>query len=100
MKGRAPKTGYEREQFGPAWKDVDRNGCDQRNDILARDLEGETFKPGTHDCIVLTGTLHDLHPNRRCHPHLLTSIVPYPARANPGNVLDSNARLLASCLTL
>jgi hypothetical protein len=59
VKGRAPKTGYEREQFGPAWKDVDRNGCDQRNDILARDLEGETFRPGTHNCIVLTGTLHD-----------------------------------------
>jgi hypothetical protein len=30
VKGRAPKTGYDREQFGPAWKDVDRNGCDTR----------------------------------------------------------------------
>lgn len=50
---------YEREAFGPAWADVDRNGCDTRNDILSRDLEGETFKPGTHDCVVLTGTLHD-----------------------------------------
>ncbi len=59
VKGRAPKTGYEREQFGPAWADVDRNGCDQRNDVLARDLEGETFKPGTQDCVVLTGTLAD-----------------------------------------
>jgi Protein of unknown function (DUF1524) len=61
VKGRAPKTGYEREQFGPAWKDVDRNGCDQRNDVLARDLVDETFKPGTQDCVVLTGTLHDLY---------------------------------------
>ena len=26
MKGRAPKTGYSREEFGPAWADVDRNG--------------------------------------------------------------------------
>jgi len=59
VKGRAPKTGYAREQFGPAWADVDRNGCDQRNDVLKRDLEGETFKPGTHDCIVLTGTFAD-----------------------------------------
>jgi hypothetical protein len=59
VKGRAPKTGYDREQFGPAWADVDRNGCDQRNDVLARDMRGETFKPGTHDCIVLTGTLAD-----------------------------------------
>jgi hypothetical protein len=61
VKGRAPKTGYEREQFGPVWKDVDRNGCDQRNDVLARDLVDETFKPGTRDCVVLTGTLHDLY---------------------------------------
>ncbi|NYJ06604.1 GmrSD restriction endonuclease domain-containing protein [Petropleomorpha daqingensis] len=59
VKGRAPKTGYSRDQFGPAWADVDHNGCDTRNDILARDLSGETFKPGTHDCVVLTGTLAD-----------------------------------------
>ncbi|MFC8924183.1 DUF1524 domain-containing protein [Cellulosimicrobium sp. NPDC057127] len=59
VKGRAPKTGYDRDQFGPAWADVDRNGCDTRNDILARDLTGETFKAGTHDCVVLTGTLED-----------------------------------------
>ena len=30
VKGRAPKTGYSREAFGPAWKDTDRNGCDTR----------------------------------------------------------------------
>jgi hypothetical protein len=59
VKGRAPKTGYDREQFGQAWADVDRNGCDTRNDVLARDLTQETFKPGTGDCVVLTGTLAD-----------------------------------------
>ncbi|GAA3151115.1 hypothetical protein GCM10010466_47790 [Planomonospora alba] len=59
VKGRAPMTGFDRDEFGPAWADVDRNGCDTRNDILKRDLEGETFKEGTHGCIVLTGTLHD-----------------------------------------
>jgi hypothetical protein len=59
VKGRAPKTGYDREQFGSAWADVDHNGCDTRNDILARDLTDETFKAGTHDCVVLTGTLAD-----------------------------------------
>lgn len=59
VKGRAPKTGYTRDEFGPAWADVDRNGCDTRNDILARDLEGETFKPGTSNCVVATGTLAD-----------------------------------------
>lgn len=59
VKGRAPKTGYERSQFGPAWKDVDHNGCDTRNDILARDLTDKTFRPGTHDCVVASGVLHD-----------------------------------------
>ena len=63
--GRAPKTGYDRGRFGPAWADVDRNGCDTRNDILKRDLEGETFKPGTHDCVVLTGTLADPYTGRK-----------------------------------
>jgi hypothetical protein len=56
VKGRAPRTGYDRDQFGSGWVDVDNNGCDTRNDILARDLTGETFKPGTQDCVVLTGT--------------------------------------------
>jgi hypothetical protein len=39
VKGRAPKTGYSRDQFGQAWADVDRNGCDTRNDMLKRDLK-------------------------------------------------------------
>ncbi|NUP01707.1 MAG: HNH endonuclease [Nonomuraea sp.] len=59
VKGRAPRTGFDRDEFGPAWSDVDHNGCDTRNDILKRDLKDETFKSGTHDCIVLTGTLDD-----------------------------------------
>ncbi|WP_432488993.1 GmrSD restriction endonuclease domain-containing protein [Kineococcus sp. SYSU DK018] len=59
VKGRAPKTGYSREAFGDGWVDTDHNGCDTRNDVLARDLTGETFKPGTRDCVVATGTLDD-----------------------------------------
>lgn len=59
IKGRAPKTGYSRAQFGAAWSDVDHNGCDTRNDILNRDLTSITYKPGTHNCVVLTGTLAD-----------------------------------------
>jgi hypothetical protein len=59
VKGRAPKTGYSRHKFGPAWADVDHNGCDTRNDILARDLVEDTFKPGTNNCVVTTGTLAD-----------------------------------------
>jgi hypothetical protein len=64
VKGRAPKTGYDRDQFGPAWSDADHNGCDTRNDVLKRDLKNETFKPRTHDCIVLTGTLADPYTGR------------------------------------
>lgn len=64
VKGRAPKTGYDRDRFGPAWTDTDRNGCDTRNDILARDLTGETFRAGTHDCVVLTGRLVDPYTGR------------------------------------
>lgn len=56
VKGRAPKTGYTREQFGAAWADTDRNGCDTRDDILARDLATIT-KRGA--CTVLSGILRD-----------------------------------------
>ena len=59
VKGRAPKTGYERAVFGPALADVDRNGCDTRNDILYRDLTSKVFKSGTRECVVLSGTLLD-----------------------------------------
>jgi hypothetical protein len=59
VKGKAPMTGYSRDQFGPAWADVDHNGCDTRNDILHRDLTDITTKTGTHDCTVLTGALKD-----------------------------------------
>ena len=59
VKGRAPKTGYSRDHFGQAWADVDRNGCDTRNDMLRRDLTDLALKPGTRDCVVLSGILND-----------------------------------------
>ena len=59
VKGRAPKTGYTRDQFGTPWKDVDRNGCDTRNDILNRDLSSIIYKVSSHDCVVLSGVLVD-----------------------------------------
>ena len=56
VKGRAPMTGYVRTaKFGAAWLDVDRNGCDTRDDVLRRDLTSVT---GTR-CTVRTGVLHD-----------------------------------------
>jgi hypothetical protein len=45
--------------FGPAWADVDRNGCDQRNDVLHRDLTAVQVREGTHDCVVVAGVLDD-----------------------------------------
>jgi hypothetical protein len=59
VKGRAPRTGYDRALFGQAWADVDRNGCDTRNDVLARDLTADEVKDGTEGCLVLSGTLRD-----------------------------------------
>ena len=64
VKGRAPKTGYERSLFGDAWTDDvtvtdGRNGCDTRNDMLRRDLVDVVIKPGSNGCAVLSGTLND-----------------------------------------
>ena len=58
VKGRAPKTGYERSLFGPTWADVDQNGCDTRNDILNRDLTDITYVNSV-PCTVKTGVLAD-----------------------------------------
>jgi len=63
VKGRAPKTGYSRAQF-PHWSDLDRNGCDSRNEILKRDLTQIVFKVGTKDCKVLSGVLQDPFSNK------------------------------------
>jgi len=54
VKGRAPKTGYTREQFGDGWRS--ENGCDTRNIILARDMHDVK----TNDkCQVISGVLDD-----------------------------------------
>ncbi|WUU83590.1 HNH endonuclease family protein [Streptomyces cellulosae] len=64
VKGRGPKTGYERDKFGYAWMDtadgvpLARNGCDTRNDLLklhGRDVE---FRKGS-DCVVVSMNLYD-----------------------------------------
>lgn len=57
VKGKAPHTGYDRVgNFGEAWMDIDRNHCDTRDDVLARDLT-EVAKSGS--CKVVSGVLHD-----------------------------------------
>ncbi|SCK10610.1 HNH endonuclease family protein [Streptomyces sp. WMMB 322] len=68
-KGRGPRTGYEREAFGYAWKDtvdgvpLGRNGCDTRNDVLARDGLKLVREEGS-DCVVVSMTLHDPYTGR------------------------------------
>jgi hypothetical protein len=63
--------GYERDcgegdgcVFGPAWADVDRNGCGQRNDVLHRDLTGVEVREGTQGCVVVAGVLDDPYTGR------------------------------------
>lgn len=56
VKGRAPKTGYERSQFGDGWSSVE--GCTTRNIILHRDLQNPVID---EDCTVISGTLVDTY---------------------------------------
>jgi hypothetical protein len=56
--------------FGPDWTDdngveLGHNGCDTRNDILARDLEDVVHEEGTHDCVVLTGSFVEPYTGQR-----------------------------------
>lgn len=53
VKGRAPKTGYARTQFGDGWRTS--GSCNTRDDILTRDLQNTVIK----DCKVTSGTLSD-----------------------------------------
>jgi hypothetical protein len=53
---------YERSAFGQRWKDVDRNGCGQRDDVLARDLVGAQKR---NSCVVVAGTLTDPYTGER-----------------------------------
>jgi hypothetical protein len=55
----ASRSGYARDQFGPAWADVDKNGCDTRDDILRRDLTKVRIEQGSRDCVVASGRLAD-----------------------------------------
>jgi hypothetical protein len=65
VRGRAPKTGYSREEFGPAWADTDHNGCDTRDDILRRDLTAIQTRAGTHGCVVVAALLADPYTGKR-----------------------------------
>jgi hypothetical protein len=65
VKGRAPKTGYDRDALFGDWADPDGNGCDARNDVLARDLTNKVFGTGRDKCLVLSGTLLDPYSGKK-----------------------------------
>ncbi|GAA4492419.1 HNH endonuclease family protein [Microbacterium panaciterrae] len=72
-----PVPPYSRPKFGPAWADVDHNGCRQRDDMLARDLV-DVVKD-TNGCTVLTGVLErDPYTGRRI-------VFQHDRVAEPGN---------------
>ena len=64
VKGRGPKTGYDRDEFGYAWMDtadgvpLARNGCDTRNDLLKLHGQDVEFRRGS-DCVVVSMDLYD-----------------------------------------
>ncbi|SDR10266.1 Protein of unknown function [Tsukamurella pulmonis] len=68
VKGRAPKTGYARSQFGIAWTDANTvlwggDSLSTRENILSRDLTDITCKPRSGKtsppCVVQSGVLQD-----------------------------------------
>lgn len=55
--------GYNRDLFGYRQTDDDGDGCDVRDEVLARDLENVTYtQPG--GCQVASGVLHDLYTGK------------------------------------
>lgn len=60
VKGRAPKTGYERSQFGDGW--LEKDGCSTREIILARDLRQTQF---SSECKVISGILEDPYTGKK-----------------------------------
>lgn len=56
VKGRAPKTGFSRQQFGDDWAQT--GNCTMRDIIMARDFAVTNFESDS-DCTVVSGVLHD-----------------------------------------
>ncbi|WP_262412626.1 HNH endonuclease family protein [Actinacidiphila acidipaludis] len=71
-KGRGPKTGYSRAEFGQAWMDsangvaFAHNGCDTRNDLLKRDGLDLHYRSGSK-CVLISLTLDDPYTGKAIH---------------------------------
>lgn len=58
---------YSRDAFGSSWRDIDGNGCNQRDDVLLRDAKPGTTRvqrQGRCDHDVLAGTWVDPYTGR------------------------------------
>jgi len=64
IKGRAPKTGYDRDLFSDGWGDIGE--CDARNYILRRDLKSLTWRDSPR-CTVATGILNDPYTAKKIY---------------------------------
>jgi hypothetical protein len=64
IKGRAPKTGYDRALFSDGWGDI--GDCDTRNYILQRDLVSITWRSSPR-CTVATGVLNDPYTAKKIY---------------------------------
>ena len=64
VKGRAPKTGYDRDLFSDGWGKIGE--CDARNFILRRDLKSITWRSSPR-CTVSTGILNDPYTARKIY---------------------------------
>lgn len=61
VKGRAPKTGYDRAEFYKNWPEIE--GCSLRQRIIRREL-GETAVLGDDKCTVLKGEFDEPYTGR------------------------------------
>ena len=62
-----PASDYDRDAFGSSWRDVDGNGCNQRDDVLLRDADPGSVRTGDQgscDHDVLAGTWTDPYTAR------------------------------------
>lgn len=53
IKGRAPKTGYNREAFYQNWPLID--GCSLRQRIIKRELNGSALESSDNNCDIIAG---------------------------------------------
>lgn len=94
VKGKSPMTGYtgNREAlFGAAWLDVDSNGCDTRNDILARDLDDARTSNG---CDIVDGILHDAYTGESI-PFEPGHVIQIDHRVSLGNAWATGAQQIS-----